>query len=97
MSIAMARLFCLSLLALILQSGGETRAAKLPALDKAWTDHCVGLYKDRRVFGGGLRNYCVCLQEIVGHADRFGSAAEMEGTYPRQTRSCRRKTGLRMR
>lgn len=75
----------------------KAQAAKLPALDRAWTDNCVALYKDRRVFGGGLLNYCVCLQEIVGSKERFGSAAELEGKYPRQQRSCRRKTGLRMR
>jgi hypothetical protein len=71
--------------------------ARLPALDKAWTDHCVALYKERRVLGGGVHNFCVCLQEIVGHADRFDSVSALERKYPRQERSCRRKTGLRMR
>jgi hypothetical protein len=70
-------------------------AAKLPELDKAWTDHCVNLRKASKNLPSVVRNYCACMQEIVGAGDRFDSSAAMERKYPSAHRGCMRKAGMR--
>jgi hypothetical protein len=70
-------------------------AAKLPELDKAWTDNCVGLRKGSKNLPDVVRNYCACMQELIGASERFDSVVAMERTYPRAHRSCIRKTGMR--
>jgi len=71
------------------------QAAKLPELDKAWTDNCVSLRKTSKNLPDVVRNYCACMQEIVGSGDRFDSAAEMERKYTTVHRGCMRKAGMR--
>ncbi|HVY00247.1 MAG TPA: hypothetical protein VHA55_10720 [Pseudorhodoplanes sp.] len=70
-------------------------AAKLPELDKAWTDNCVSLRKGSKNLPSVVRNYCACMQELIGAGERFDSVAAMERMYPPAHRSCMRKTGMR--
>lgn len=71
------------------------QAAKLPALDKAWTEQCVSLRKASKNLAGTVRNYCVCMQELIGAEQKFETITEMERMYPPAHRSCMRKAGMR--
>jgi hypothetical protein len=73
----------------------DVRAAKLPALDKTWTDNCVSLRKASKNLPATVRNYCVCVQELIGAGEKFETVTEMERMYPPAHRSCWRKAGMR--
>jgi hypothetical protein len=83
------------LVAFTLALAAPAQAAKLPPLDQAWTEQCVSLRKTSKNLPNTVRNYCACMQEIVGSADKFESATEMERTYPPAHRGCMRKAGMR--
>ncbi len=86
----------IALLLLALAFGAsDAGAAKLPALDKAWTDQCISLRKASKNLPDVIRNYCVCMQELIGAGDKFETITEMERKYPPAHRSCRRKAGMR--
>lgn len=79
----------------VLAAAAPAGAAKLPELDKAWTDNCVNLRKASHNLPGVVRNYCACMQEMIGAGDRFDSITAMERMYPPAHRSCMRKAGMR--
>jgi hypothetical protein len=82
-------------LGLVLAIAAPAHAARLPPLDKAWTEQCVSLRKASKNLQATVRNYCVCMQELIGAGGAFDSAAAMESAHPRAHRSCRRKAGMR--
>lgn len=71
------------------------QAAKLPALDPKWTDACVALHKGTKNLANTVRNYCACMQEIIGSDGKFESTTEMERMYPPAHKGCWRKSGMR--
>ena len=73
----------------------NAQAAKLPPLDPKWTDQCVGLHKGTKNLASTVRNYCACVQEIIGNEQKFETLSELEHSYPPVHRSCWRKSGMR--
>jgi hypothetical protein len=91
----MRRLVSFALCAGVMVTMDATQAAKLPALDKTWTDNCVSLRKASKNLPATVRNYCVCMQELIGAGEKFETVTEMERMYPPAHRSCWRKAGMR--
>lgn len=74
--IALAVTFSLSL-------AGVTgaHAAKLSAADQAWINTCITQRKDVKETPARLRNYCICMHDVVDDNQPF-DITELERTYP---------------
>jgi hypothetical protein len=65
-------------------------AAKLSAADRAWIDTCIAQRKETNERPGRLRNYCVCMHDVVEDNKPY-DISELEGAFPPVHEFCVKK------